>query len=348
MADLKKIAVQFPLPFVLLLPDTIEKESKPEGYEEYVLAKDRIPAMLRFKKQVREHPSNVGIATMDTKGVLSYSLTQVWFDHRFFEKFGVTEEFTLSRNLLVDSAITYLNRFLDLYRDTTDYYWINPVNRVDIPYFEIFALYSDEPQKYMIQGSLGTGIGLGTLIDEDGLRKRNEIGYVPDKIQSLIYKVQSSMDEDDYWSAALLTEIAFEAKVARCLRISFKAAGLSESDIDSKLLRANGIPLSITKLIKDHIFDRYNIDLNGNSPIVVEYRNWYDTARAIRNDIAHGKTLSVSKKEAEDTIENVKRFLNEIEKLMPDQYQTRINYVHQEPMNLDGLVPGMVAEFKML
>lgn len=241
-----------------------------------------------------------------------------------------------------------MNRFLDLYRDSTDFYWITPVNRVDIPYFQIFALFDDGTQEYMVQGSLGTGIGLGTPIDEDGLRKRNETGFLPDKIQHLIYKVQSSMDEDDYWSAALLTEIAFEAKVARCLRLSFKAEGLSEEDIDRKFQGSGVTPKSITRLIRDYIFKRYRIEIDGDSEIALDYHYWFDTARAIRNDIAHGKILSVSKKEAEDAIDSVKKFLTDIEKLMPDIYSTRINYIHKEPLNFDGLVPGMVAEFKML
>lgn len=253
MAELKKIAVQFPLPFVLLLPDTIEKDSKPEGYREYVFAIDRIPAMVRFKKQVREHPT-IGIATMDTKGVLSYSLGQVWFDYRFFEKFGVTDEFTRSQDLLIDSAIEYMNRFLDLYRDTTDYYWIDPINRVDIPYFHVVAILADGTQKPLIQGSLGTGIGLGTVIDEDGLWERIETDFVPDKIQHLIYKMLSSMDEDDYWSAALLTEIAFEAKLARCIRLSFKTEGLADEEIDRKFQRPDGSPMSVTGLINNHVW----------------------------------------------------------------------------------------------
>ena len=97
-----------------------------------------------------------------------------------------------------------------------------------------------------------------------------------------------------------------------------------------------------------HVFRRYRIDPKGDSEIAVEYRIWFETARVIRNDIAHGKILAVSKKEAEDCIDSVKKFLIEIEKKMPDEYRTRINYVHKEPFSLDGLVPGMVGLFRML
>ena len=47
-------------------------------------------------------------------------------------------------------------------------------------------------------------------------------------------------------------------------------------------------------------------------------------ARILRNDIAHGKIIKISDKQTLDAINAVREFINQIELLLPDIHNTKI------------------------
>lgn len=67
-SPLKNIVVEFDLPFVLRVVDSIKRETVPDGYQHYFSAINGIPAMLRFEKRLRDL-GGIQVATEDKIGL---------------------------------------------------------------------------------------------------------------------------------------------------------------------------------------------------------------------------------------------------------------------------------------
>ena len=127
----------------------------------------------------------------------------------------------------------------------------------------------------------------------------------------------------------------FEAKVARILRLAFQRQGLTEPEIDEKFEMRDGIPRSITGLLKTHLPDLTGISVDDNQhPLGQAYAQWCVKARDLRNDIAHGKSLRVSQIQAQEAIIAVREFLTQIEALLPDRHRTKIGVPVQDDFGM--------------
>ncbi|MBU1753300.1 hypothetical protein KKG56_05530 [bacterium] len=327
-SPIKNVIVQFDLPFVLRLVDSVNQETTPESYEQYTTGINNIPAMIRFEKKLRDL-GGVQIATEDRRGLLNYSVVQVWFDKHFFEKypFGNYRE---RSNEFIEAAIILTNHFLDSYRDATSSFWIRPIKRSELAAIRFIGLHHDGSQDPFTLGSLGTGLGLGALItkDEDKrIRERLTSGERTDELQRLAYVVTDLFDKEEFWSAALSIEIFFEAKVARILRQAFQKEDLSENEIDEKFEYSNATPRSITNLLKTYVPELTGVSIDDSSHSLGQsFENWCMYARNLRNDVAHGKILSVLPSQAHKAILAVDNFLKELEILTPDICSTHIIY----------------------
>ncbi len=323
---LKNVVVTFDLPFVLRLIDSVHLESRPADYQDYIFPMGGIPAMLRFEKKVRPLPG-IQIAMEDRRGVLTYSVVQVWFDQQFFQAYGVQTNYQEHAELLKEAAIAYANRFLDLYRDVTGFHWIRPVPEQEVPIFNMLGIRRDGTRIPFAYSTTGTGVGLGSQLpsaQDNQLRAQLVSGGSPDPLQRLAFVVSNLMTGEDYWSAALAIEILFEAKVAGMLRRAFQTRGLSESQIDRKFVNSSGNPRSITNLLTTYIPKLTVSTLNAHSPLGLRYQKWCAAARDLRNDIAHGKKISISKRQARDAIDSVRDLLDQLGLLLPDDTTTRI------------------------
>jgi hypothetical protein len=287
--------------------------------------------MLRFQKKLRDL-GKVMVATEDRRGLLSYSVAQVWFDGRFFARFPFNESYKERSEDLIAMSLRFVNRFIDAYRDVTRTFWLPVIKRRDLARITFVGIYGDGRQDHLGAGTLGTGIALGSMISnqEDKLiRKILVEGMVFDEIQRSAYVVADLLDKEEYWSAALLAEILFEAKFARILRLAFAAQGLSAADIDAKFEdKKRGMPVAIRKLVRTFIPELTPVSLNDldnpNHPVGRAFQAWDVKARELRNRIAHGESLSVSGTEAMEAIGAVKDFLAQIQNLLPDRFPTTI------------------------
>ncbi|MBI4298798.1 MAG: hypothetical protein HY666_03465 [Chloroflexi bacterium] len=271
---LKNVVVTFDLPFVLRLIDSVHLDSRPTDYQDYIFPLGGVPAMLRFEKKVRSLPG-IQVAIEDRRGVLTYSVVQVWFDQQFFKVNEVQTNYQVHTELLKQAAITYVNRFLDLYRDITGCYWIRPVHEEEVPIFHMLGIRGDSTRIPFAYSTVGTGVGLGSQLpsaQDNQLRAQLVSGEVPDPLQRLAFVISDLMTGEDYWSAALAIEILFEAKVARMLRVAFQTELLSEGQIDRKFVRSDGNPMSITNLLTTYIAQLTGSKLDTNSPIVWTYQ----------------------------------------------------------------------------
>jgi hypothetical protein len=298
---LKNVVICFDLPFVLRVVDSIQKETTPEGYQQYFAKVNGIPMMLRFEKKLRDL-GGLKIATEDRRGLLNYSTVQVWFDRHFFRAFGVQENYFSHSDRFIAFALEGVNRFLELYRLATDSVWIRRIKRSEIPAIRIVGRGWDGKENSTTLGTLGTGLGLGSLISVEQDREVREglvSEWVPDDIERFGYLVDSLLDYEDYWAAALAVEIYFEAHFARLLREIFAKQGVPETEIDDKFEMANGFPRSITNLLTTYVRQITGGSVDDESTTLGQaYQKWASDARDLRNEIAHGKRLAVTRAQA--------------------------------------------------
>jgi hypothetical protein len=298
---LKNVVIGFDLPFVLRVVDSIRKETTPDGYQQYLVAVQGVPMMLRFDKKLRDL-GGVQIATEDRRGLLNYSTAQVWFDKQFFNVFGVKENYRSHADEFLAYALEGINRFLELYRRATGSFWIRRVKRSEIPSIRMVAIRWDGQEDPFVRGTLGTGRGLGSLLpaeQDQVIRHGLASQWVPDDLERFGYLVDLLLDQEDYWGAALAVEIYFEAQFARLLRRIFAMRGVREDEIDGKFDTSNGFPRSITSLLTTYVRDLTGAAVDDlTTELGQAYQRWASDARDLRNEIAHGKQLAITQHQA--------------------------------------------------
>ncbi|MBL4752250.1 MAG: hypothetical protein JKY52_01435 [Flavobacteriales bacterium] len=324
--NLKNVVVQFELPFMLRVVDAIKMETRRDEYQEYVFQINGIPAMVRFEKKLKEN-GGMGVATEDRRGLLSNSIVQVWFDKQFFKVYKV-DQYKKHAQLFMAASVMYVNKFTEKYAEVTKSFWIYPVSVKDTALFNLIGRYKDGTDDPFHYGTLGTGLGLGSLLTQDQDRQLREDlaqNRPLDNIQKLAFTARDHLEGGDYWMASLTIEIVFESKFARILNIAFTNQGLSTQDVEGKFQLRHGYPRSITNLVKTYLRDLACLQVEETSCVLhQEYINWCHDARDLRNDIAHGITLNISQNQAINSFNAIKNFLNAIEPHLPDESHTEI------------------------
>lgn len=324
-SPLNNVVVQFDLPFVLRLVDSIRGDSQPDGYEQYVFPIAGIPTMLRFEKKTR-NLRGVHIATEDRRGLLSYSQVQVWVSPHFFERFPVEGNYRQRADELIDHALESVNRFVEAYRKVSGSFWLRPIRRREVPQFHLVARHQDGSEDRFITGTLGTGRSLGSLLpDEKDQRLRQLLNseWRVDDVQRLAYMGTTLLDREDSWNSALVFAVLFEARFARLLRTAFQQRGLSDADMDAKFEYDNGRPRSVTNLLYTYVPELHGVDLDDQATELGEaVSSWKSAARDLRNEIAHGRVLNVSLAQAVEAAQAVKGLLAILEELFDSATST--------------------------
>ncbi len=313
---LKNVVITFDLPFVLRVVDSMRKETTPDDYEQYLAAVRGIPMMLRFEKKLRDL-GGIQIATEDRRGLLNYSTAQVWFDKQFFNAFGVKEDYRSNADDFFAYALEGVNRFLELYRHATDSFWIRRVKPNEIPSIRMVGIRWDGKEDPFTKGTLGTCLGLGSLIDpeKDRLIRRGLASeWMPDELERFGCLVDLLLDQQDFWGAALAAEVYFEAQFARLLRHIFVVRGVPESELDRQFETPQGFPRSITSLLKTHVRELAGVQIDDASTQLGQaYLRWASDARDLRNDIAHGKQLSIREPQARAAVSAVQGLMRALD-----------------------------------
>ena len=309
---LKNVVLQFDLPFVYRVVDSIRRETTPDGYQQYVFPIEGAPVMLRFEKKVRDL-GGVSVATEDHHGMLSHSRVQVWFDSQTLAPMGITDNYRSHAEVLILRAIAAVNRFTEAYRRIVGAFWLVRITRTDIAQVHFVGRRKDGSEDPFVLGTLGTGIALGSLLKEEENQKLHGLlqsDWEEEDVQRMAYASQKSLDQGDYWTAALTSAIVFESSLARLLRNHFQGTGLTNPEIDKRFEFNDGRPRSVTNLIKEYVpglKDAFSGPPTSEAEKACEA--WATSARDLRNDIAHGKVFAVTKPQAEAAIGAVNRFL---------------------------------------
>jgi hypothetical protein len=321
------VVVEFSLPFVLRVPDS---GLDLPGQQCYVLELEGVRATLCFTKKVR-HLGGVVMAMEDRRGVLSYSIVRVWFDEQFFHSHPIRQSWKEEGYSLIGLSLRCLNRFLDVYRHVVGASWIHPVAGADVGQVLLRAHFADANLDALTIGNLGTGVALGSTItseEDTGIRAFLASRHRVDDLQRLGHAVTGLFYEEDYWSAALAVEVLFEAKYARMLRLAFTSQGLTEPQVEERFQFANGHPRSITNLVTTYVprltaLSRPDLE-DDTHPVGAAFSKWSTHARDLRNQIAHGRSLVVTRQQALAAIESVRDLLAQLEPLLPDLHATSI------------------------
>lgn len=260
--------------------------------------------MLRFEKRLRNH-GGLQVATEDTRGWLNYTMTEVWVDRHFFDRHG-------ENGNVVDFSVEALNRFLEIYRRETGAYWVHRIQpEKHIPVIQTYRIRHDGgTDGPFILGTLGTGVGLGSLLtteQDTALHQALVTEWQPSNLERFEYVAHELLDRGDYWAAALAAQMTLEGYVATWLRDALLAQGMTETEVDSEL----GKHAPFTARLEGTVAKVTGADIKACGA----YLKWKTDARDLRNAIAHGKTLSVSREEAEAAVAATRRLLAELHAL---------------------------------
>ncbi len=311
--------VQFDLPYLLRLVDSLSPEGLPEGYKDYsFMCLGAFPVRMRFAKVARDN-GGARVWTEDTRGLLCHSQAQVWYDKKFFSKFPIVTSYSERWDEMSGVALALINRFAEVYRELTGAWWIRPIKQSEIMHSTMFILYKDGTKDESKCGNLGTGLGAGKLLSEDidkELRRRLSSDYRPQPITNFAFSVTDFLDKEDFWSAALTAGVFFEAAFSSLVRSMKRNAGVPEAEVDAWFKRSDGRPRSITSMVKSFAKEVSGTDPEKTSSALHAYYSaWCSDVRDLRNDLAHGSRMELGKDEAHASVEAVNQLLQEFGKL---------------------------------
>ena len=308
------VIVLFDLPFLLRVEDSLV-DQLPENYDDYFVIINDAEIMLRFKKNTREI-NGFHIGTEDIRGQLSYSSVMVGFNEQYFNNVGITDTFRGFEITIWETALEAVNQFLEIYRRETNSSWINRIITADIYNYYIRAIQNGKMIDQYHKGSLGNGKSLGNLVtveEDQAIRSKLSNSWKADDLERLAFLPEHQLLMEDYWASTLSIGIYCEAFLSTIIRASYSKLGLTEEEIDLKFIKPNsgGVPFSFTKFLKNSVNELcYQNVNNPNSEIYQYFDAWCKDTRDIRNLLAHGKKMTVSKEVSLKAMTSGKALMN--------------------------------------
>ena len=313
------VIVLFDLPFLLRVEESLNLE-QPDNYEDYFVIINGAEIMLRFKKNTREI-NGFQIATEDIRGQLSYSSVMVGFNEQFFNLEGIADTFRGYELQIWETALEAVNQFLEIYRRETNSSWINRIINADVYNYYIRALKDGKTIDQYHKGSLGNGKGLGNIVTQEqdaAIRQKLSLSWKADDLERLAFLPEHQFLMEDYWAATLSIGIYCEAFLSSIFRSEYSKHGLSEAQIDQKFInKKRKAPHAFTKFLRNSVRELCNQDVNdSNSEIHKYFVSWCTDTRDIRNLLAHGKKMKVSKDIATKAMSSGKGLMGYLQKVL--------------------------------
>ncbi|MEJ7578436.1 MAG: hypothetical protein WKF74_15675 [Pyrinomonadaceae bacterium] len=245
----------------------------------------------------------------DRTGRATFSSVSVNFDLQIFNP-----DIFHRMDIFVDLSIRAINKFIEHYRVLADRFYIRAITPQVIQSFYIVTSFKDGTS---ITQTYGTGSGPlhglgGAIPDEqdDVLREALKKEEEPSIIATIELEVRDKIDLREWRLAVIEAAVLFETWLSIHVRSLFKSKGLSDNDIEAKFHKNDKYrtPLSAYAIAKDLIGEASGYDF-GNT---AEFSNWCDKTKDVRNDIVHGKKFIVTRQEAIDSYDAVKKAIDVI------------------------------------
>jgi hypothetical protein len=269
----------------------------------YEIALHDIVVGMRTLRRVNPHQDTVlmGEVPGDRTGRASFSTVRVMFDLN-----PIREELHWNMELFCSLSIQAVNHFIDHYRVIADRPYIGTITASVIQHFDITTeLESGKTTSQVFGTGSGSLHGFGGAIgDEQDIALRQAVIKLepPNIDDTLDANIRDYLDLAEWRLVVIEAAVMFEAWLSRWVRQKYIHNGLSDSDIESKFKKNDGLPKSVTTIARNLVTDASAFDFSATS----EYSKWEVKVRNLRNDIVHGKRFDVVRNEAMEAYSTVK------------------------------------------
>jgi len=301
--DTKEVFVDFNIPYLLQVEDSLEGEGEP-----YLIGLDGIPAEIYFKK-VPKGSSGISIAGQmigDRLGNVSETAVRVHFDERLIQEIpeerieksppdsvvyqsgSHNEDY---RGFIVESAVAAVNRFLRVYKNVTVSYWMRNLLPYEIFSFKIKEFREDGEQKEVTyEYSNSPFEGFGSLIEEQqddkirhALKTEEEVPLDSEMELETINKISLG----EYNLAVLNAQRLFEIWVKNTA-LTLLEQEYSEQRAEELMINdGEYVPMGQTFNYFDHHLD---YDFTATD----EHDRWRSAYKQIRCEVAHAEYIATN------------------------------------------------------
>lgn len=299
--DIKEVFVDFRIPYLLQVEDSLEGESDP-----YRVGLDGVPAAIYFKKIPKKSggPVIAGQMIGDRLGNVSETAVRVHFDERLVDEIpeerieksppdsvvyhggSNTDDF---RGFIVEAAVAAINRFLRVYKYVTVSYWMRNLLPYEIFSFGIKEFKEDGEEKEVTYHYSNSPFeGFGSMIEQEEeeairgfLRTEKELPLY----QELESETLNKISLGEYNLAVLNAQRLFEIWVKHaCLTLLEKEYSEKRAE---ELMTDDGeyVPLGQT-------FNYFDQHLGCDFRTMDEYDRWNHAYKQIRCEVAHAEYMA--------------------------------------------------------
>lgn len=333
---LKNIVTQFDIPYHIQVLDSF-KENKESRFYPVI---DGIPAEIRFKSNVEDTAgiAIAGTAAGDRHGNLGYSSVQIWFDDKFISQMPTEFEdeppaadslkfhmgpLVGEKGHIIKNSVEYLNKFINVYRHCTKFYWVKPLSPHTITRFQIIERLEDGSEEAKMQFVTKSAVKSGPLQDKilERIRHFTSNGMPDNLFYELILDAEDKIDRGEYNSAIVDSATMFEVWIKSAFEIAAVDQGYSDQESTNMITKGGDSEdyLSPKNIVRDQ-FPK----LGHNLSDLEIFGEWDNNTRKVRNKVVHkGYNASFEEsREAQDAaVSAVFKFAQELdEELEGTQY----------------------------
>ena len=210
--------------------------------------------------------------------------------------------------IAIDYSVNATNRLIDFYRLTMHKPEIQNIQKSEIVHF----LLNDNTSISETKSPLSCGYSQDDLAREEQLKNILLGNRELDILEQLLLDSNQKLNRGHWKLAVLEVSSFFEAWVNHFIRKKLTLNGKGEAYIDQVFLNGNGVPKSIWNLVTKVLKDELSIDLETSAN--EKLQNWKENGKNLRNKIAHGKMVELTKDEAYKAYYACHELKEEIEK----------------------------------
>lgn len=281
--------VEYHLPFVLEVEDSLSKSYKDSGY---IIDINGLSARMQTQ---HIHVNNTYAAgaslEIDRYGQISHTVVKIIFDSQFINSDLVDKSLlVVQHNKVFEQSLLFLNKFIKSYRIVSDHFFINPITRNDILNYEYHLIDS--------AGEISTSLvvctqkieflgGKNKIIDDQANEYLKKLLVDDDDhfFEDLDLSVYENYDKGYYNIALIQCAILFEYFVYSTLKNRFHWSN-NKSDRYKKCEVCGGI-IGIYEICTRGLKSDLGIDFGST----IEFKNFNENVIKIRNKIVHGNSL---------------------------------------------------------
>lgn len=340
----KNYVLQFDIPYHIQVEDSFKGNQEKRFYPII----DDIPAELRFESnpESKMEVGTAGSVAGDRHGNFGHSSVQVWFDGRFIGTIpeDMDDEMPIDTEpvfhmgqprgtdrYLIENAVSYLNKFLRVYRASTNFYWITALSPHEIGRFGVVECHEDGTEdsrlRFVTQSALKSGPMDKAVLDR--VRKGIQLPSPITLYNELDLNGEDKIDRGDFNSAIIDSAILFESWVEQAYQIIAVEHGKSEQEALEDITKGGDSDetLSPKNIITDHL-SNFGFDFSATD----EFEAWDNDTRVIRNKVVHDG-YQASQEEARNAKDAVTAALVRLSDEFKDELQGTTLFIQEEPQD---------------